>query len=60
MKPRTVLVGRTKDGIAVGIGPGIRLVHFNELSARAALDQLLRHGRLTLPNTVALEVLPEA
>jgi hypothetical protein len=44
-----VILGHTKGGIAVGIGPGIRLAYLAESSLNAALEQLLHQGRLTLP-----------
>ncbi len=48
--PRPVVIGRTSGGVAVGIGPGVRLIHFGESSMASALEQLLHRGRLTLPN----------
>lgn len=44
------VIGIRDDVVAVGIGSGIRL-RLNELAAEAAVNQLLVHGRLTLPNT---------
>lgn len=47
------IIGICGDQIAVGIGSGIRL-RLNEVSAEAAVNQLLVEGRLTLPNTITL------
>lgn len=53
------VIGISGDGlVAVGIGSGIRL-RLNELSAEAAVNQLLVHGRLTLPNTTEVVSLPD-
>jgi hypothetical protein len=57
--PRNVYVTKTGPDLAVGIGAGIRLIGFNEQSGRAALQQLLDHGRITLPNAATLDVPPD-
>lgn len=50
---RPILLSQRDGQVAVGIGSGIRL-RLNDLSTEVAVEQLLTHGRLTLPNTVDL------
>jgi len=54
---RTVYVRHRYDGwIGVGIGAGLRLRFRDQLAAEVALAQLLGRGRMTLPNTVEVEL----
>lgn len=55
---REVLDKAIVTDLGVVVGSGIRL-RLNELSTEVAVEQLLRDGRITLPNTTVVEILPD-